>query len=142
MKFSKINGLVDFVGVSSTPIERENNRFVIGVSHPISEGFDLNLSLTHVQIEELLNVDISLVESFLNDLNEEALSKPLSQNQFDALVLLSFEMGFEKFERSPIVMSLSNNDVEDVIKCLNFMKLNSSTFVKCKLETIIDLFLK
>ena len=86
------------------PVDRHlvNGHHVVGYGH-IIEGDD-SLVLTRAAAEELLLSDLEPYEDMVN----ETVHAPLSQNQFDALVSLAFNIGPRAFTQSDTLRALNN----------------------------------
>lgn len=94
----KLTAYPDIVGI-----------WTIGVGHtgfvdgkPVARG----MAITKEKSKELLTADLKLFESAVND----AVKVTLTQNQFDALVSLAFNIGEGAFARSTLVNKLNAGD--------------------------------
>lgn len=94
----KLTAYPDIVGI-----------WTIGVGHtgfvdgkPVARG----MAITKEKSKELLTADLKRFESAVND----AVKVTLTQNQFDALVSLAFNIGEEAFARSTLVNKLNAGD--------------------------------
>jgi len=87
-----------FEGLRLEPYKCPAGVWTIGYGHTTSA---INQQpITQLQAEQLLQQDIQQVETYLNDLN---LNLPLTQNQFDALSSLIFNIGQQAFSKSSIL---------------------------------------
>lgn len=77
----------------------------IGVGHLIKPGEHFT-AITMAQAEDILRADIAPAELAVNG----AVKGSLSQNQFDALVCLAFNIGVTAFARSTLVRKLNEGD--------------------------------
>ena len=86
------------------PVDRHlvNGHHVVGYGHIIE--CDDSLVLTRAEAEELLLSDLEPYEDMVN----ETVHAPLSQNQFDALVSLAFNIGPRAFTQSDTLRALNN----------------------------------
>ena len=94
----KLTAYPDIVGI-----------WTIGVGHtgfvdgkPVARG----MAITKEKSKELLTADLKRLESAVND----AVQVTLTQNQFDALVSLAFNIGEGAFVRSTLVNKLNAGD--------------------------------
>lgn len=77
----------------------------IGYGHLLApnEGFT---SITQAQAEKLLMQDLKPI----NDVLAKRVNVPLSENQFDALVLFVYNIGIDNFLNSTMLKKLNNSD--------------------------------
>jgi lysozyme len=82
----------------------------IGVGHLIkADEQHLNTdTLTDEQVKELLRHDLK----WCSEAVESSIKVPLSQNQFDALYSLCFNIGETNFRKSTVVRKLNENDIQ------------------------------
>lgn len=82
-----------------------------GVGHVVlpSDGLKLGDSITQTQCDAFLAHDVGKVEAAIND----AVAVSLSQNQFDALVSLSFNIGVGGFLSSTVLRDLNAGNISD-----------------------------
>jgi lysozyme len=78
-------------------------KWTIGYGHLIKENEDFT-EITEAQAEELLRQDLVIAENCINT----ALKEPLAQNEFDALVSLSFNIGINAFKKSTLLAMINN----------------------------------
>ena len=76
----------------------------IGYGHLIKYGEDFSDGITEHVATELLKQDISIAETAVNN----NINVPLSQNQYDALVILTYNIGWENFVKSTVVKYINN----------------------------------
>lgn len=77
----------------------------IGVGHLVQPGdtqFD-GITLSDNEIDELLRGDIEVFEDCVND----NVKQPLTQNQFDALICLAFNIGVTNFKGSTLLRRIN-----------------------------------
>jgi lysozyme len=84
--------------------------WTIGVGHLIKsdEQHLINATLTDEQVEELLRSDLK----WCSEAVESSVRVPLSQNQFDALYSLCFNIGGTAFKNSTVVKRINAGDLK------------------------------
>jgi lysozyme len=84
--------------------------WTIGVGHLIKDDEKdlINSTLTNDQVEELLRSDLK----WCSEAVESSVKVPLSQNQFDALYSLCFNIGATAFKNSTVVKRINANDLK------------------------------
>lgn len=97
--------LAELEGFSATPYADYKGQS-IGYGHLIQPGEDLRY-VTPAQAQELLLSDVSWAEAAVRS----AVTLDLNQPQFDALVLLAYNIGAGAFRRSTLVRMLNAGDV-------------------------------
>ena len=82
--------------------------WTIGVGHLIKadEQHLLTATLTDEQVKELLKSDLR----WCSEAVEGAVKVPLTQNQYDALYSLCFNIGADHFKESEVVRHINQND--------------------------------
>jgi lysozyme len=93
------------VGHLLTKDELSSDRIVIG-----AEAVDYTVGLTEQQVYDLLGQDLARFEWAVN----EPVEPELAQNQFDALVSFTFNVGGEAFRQSTLLRRLNARDFADV----------------------------
>lgn len=93
------------VGHLLTRSERTSGKIVIG-----GQASDYRNRLTERQCWELLDQDLDVVERTVN----AAVTVPLNQNQFDALVSFTFNVGDGAFRRSTLLQLLNQGQYGEV----------------------------
>ena len=78
------------------------------------------LTITQEEADELLAKDLAIPERTVNDL----VKVPLTQNQFDALVSLVYNVGAGNFRRSSVLKSLNYKDYKGAAR--DFRRLNTA----------------
>jgi len=86
----------------------------IGVGHTGPEVY-LGLVWTDQQIEDALRDDVAECENAIN----KYVYVPLTQNQFDALVSFTFNVGIMAFRRSTLLKVLNTGEYEEAAKCFD-----------------------
>ena len=76
----------------------------IGYGHLIKQGEDFRNGISEDKATELLRIDIATTEHAVRN----NITVPLSQNQFDALVLLAYNIGGKNFANSAVVKYINN----------------------------------
>lgn len=76
----------------------------IGYGHLIKTGEDFSDGITEHVATELLKQDLAIAETEVN----KNICVALSQNQFDALVILAYNIGCENFAKSTVVKYINN----------------------------------
>ncbi len=76
----------------------------IGYGHLIKTAEDFSNGITEHVATELLKQDLAIAETAVN----KNICVALSQNQFDALVILAYNIGCENFAKSTIVKYINN----------------------------------
>lgn len=83
--------------------------WTIGVGHTSAAGAPTvyrGLTITAAQSDEILSRDLTIFEKAVT----AAVKVPLSQNEFDALVSLAFNIGAGAFQRSTLVRELNKGN--------------------------------
>jgi lysozyme len=83
----------------------------IGVGHTTSAGppkVTAGMTITAAESDDILSRDLAKFENAVNN----SVKVPLSQNQFDALVSLAFNIGSAAFAKSTLVRKLNGGDVQ------------------------------
>ena len=78
----------------------------IGYGHLIKSGEDFRKGITEKQATEILRSDISTAEFAVKD----NITVPLSQNQYDALVSLAYNIGAKNFAGSTVVKYVNDSN--------------------------------
>ena len=84
--------------------------WTIGVGHLIKadEQHLITATLTDEQVEELLRSDLK----WCSEAVESSVKVPLTQNQYDALYSLCFNIGGTNFAKSTVVKKINENDLK------------------------------
>jgi lysozyme len=105
---------LDFItkeeGARNKAYKDSKGLWTIGVGHLIKgdEQHLINATLTDTQVEELLKSDLK----WCSEAVENSVKVPLSQNQFDALYSLCFNIGETNFKKSTVVKKINENDLK------------------------------
>lgn len=78
----------------------------IGYGHLIKSGEDFRKGITEKQATEILRSDIVTAEFAVKD----NITVPLSQNQYDALVSLAYNIGTKNFAESSVVKYINDSN--------------------------------
>jgi lysozyme len=97
----------EFEGFSAVPYKCPANKMTVGFGHVIQPG-ELCDEVTEETALELLKDDLQEAEQAVNEL----VTVPLNQNQFDALVSFTFNLGRGKLEVSTLLAKLNLGDYQ------------------------------
>lgn len=105
---STYNFIKGFEGKRNRAYKDSKGLWTIGVGHLIKpdEQYLKTLVLTDHDVEELFKRDLSWCDAAVS----ESVTVPLTQNQFDALYSLCFNIGADHFKNSEVVHHLNKND--------------------------------
>lgn len=99
----------EFEGYERFPYECSAGKLTIGVGHVIRPGESFPVKgLTESEATELLCKDMEKFEARVLDL----VTVPITQNQYDALLSLVFNIGAGAFEKSTLLKKLNAGDYE------------------------------
>lgn len=101
------NIIKEFEGLRLKPYKCPAGYWTIGWGHRISDG-EYEDGITVEQAEQLLNNDLYRFERHVN----KSVEVKLNQNQFDALVSFSFNVGTGAFSKSTLLKKLNNGDYD------------------------------
>lgn len=82
----------------------------IGCGHLIQKGENFTNGITHSQALDLLRDDLTRFEDVVNS----KVTVDLTQNQYDALVAFSFNVGVGAFMKSTLLKKLNSGDYDAV----------------------------
>lgn len=103
--------IIDREGVRTKAYKDTKGIWTIGVGHTgpdVVEG--LVIPLTHAYA--LFHIDLLWAEDAIN----ENVTAPLTQNQFDALVSFTYNVGENAFKKSTLLRKLNAGDYEGAIR--------------------------
>ena len=85
-------------------------KLTVGVGHLVLPGepYKLNQPITAAESTKLLRQDLKSAEGAVNN----GVTVPISQNQFDALVSLTFNIGNGAFAKSSLLKKLNAKDYQ------------------------------
>lgn len=96
----------------------------IGYGHLIKSGEDFRNGITESVATELLLRDVATAENAV----QNTISVPLTQNQFDALVIFAYNIGTKNFAASTVVKYINNPEFHSMI----YPNLDSAWRAWCK----------
>ena len=98
-----------FEGVKLTPYKDVAGRWTIGVGHLLAEGEgEEHETINSAQADAILRNDLDAAEKAVTDL----VRTPISQNEFDALVSFTFNLGRHALQGSTLLRMLNSGDVD------------------------------
>ena len=80
----------------------------IGYGHLVKQGENFNAPLTEQQATDLLKQDIIVAEQAVKN----TVKVPLTQNQYDALVIFAYNIGAKNFKKSTVVKFINNPEFQ------------------------------
>lgn len=83
----------------------------IGYGHLIKHGEDFCNGITEATATELLRSDIATAECAV----QNSIRVPITQNQFDALVIFAYNIGAKNFTNSTVVKYINNPNFHSAI---------------------------
>jgi len=97
-------------GLRNKAYKDSKGLWTIGVGHLIKpdEQHLLSATLTDEQVEELLQSDLR----WCQDAVDNGVKVPLTQNQYDALYSLCFNIGETNFRKSTVLRKINENDLK------------------------------
>jgi len=122
--------LKDWEGVILHIYRDSAGKATIGIGHLIRKGEDFSKGLTLDQALSLLEKDI---QPAVDDVNLHV-KHTLTQDQFDALVIFTFNIGTHGFDTSSALTDINNNNLDKVPTDL--LKWNKITDPKTGLHKI------
>jgi lysozyme len=120
MKASKecLKMLAHHEGVRQKPYKCPAGLWTVGVGHLIGDGKTLpdswNKTFTLDEVYDILAKDVARFERGVS----KYITVPLRQNEFDALVSFSFNLGLGVLQRSTLRQALNRGDKEGAIASL------------------------
>jgi lysozyme len=107
---STLSLIEDFEGKKHTAYKDSRGLWTIGVGHLIkpSEQYLLHTTLSDQQIDDMLRSDLAWCDAAV----ASSIRVPLSQNQYDALYSLCFNIGETNFKQSTVVKRINAGDMD------------------------------
>ena len=107
---STLSFIIKEEGARNKAYKDSKGLWTIGVGHLIKadEQHLINATLTDEQVQELLRSDLR----WCSEAVESSVRVSLTQNQFDALYSLCFNIGETNFKRSTVVKKINDNDLK------------------------------
>lgn len=102
--------LLEWEGCKLKQYKDSGGLLTIGVGHLIKKGENFSKGITTSQALDLLADDIKQFEQSINSL----VKVPLTQNQFDALVIFCFNIGVGAFTKSTLLRKLNSRLYKEV----------------------------
>ena len=128
MQISKsgLDLIKSFEGYIATDRYLINGQHVVGYGHLIN-----NNSPKHLSLEEAEAVLIADLEPYADMIND-VVHAPMTQNQFDALMSLAFNIGIEAFTESDVLRALNNGRILDAANGFDIWRkttINGKTYI-------------
>lgn len=122
MRTSKlgVNFIKRFEQLRLEPYKCSAGWWTIGYGHAISKTEKPSWEIDESQANKMLGMDLATSERAISRL----IRVPLMQNQFDALVSFTFNLGSGALQRSTLRMKLNRGEFEDVPE--EFLKWNKA----------------
>lgn len=98
-------------GFSGVPYLCPAGKRTIGYGHVIKDGEDFSDGISQTQAEDILKQDVNAAERAVDRLVEI----DLTQNQFDALAVLTYNIGVGAFESSTLLKCLNAGDLQGAV---------------------------
>lgn len=105
-----INYLKGFEDLVLTAYYDSSDVLTIGYGHTNATGtfsFKAGQTITAAEADRIFKLDVALFEAAVN----KHVTYPINQNQFDALVSLTFNIGETKFRKSDLLVYLNNGQI-------------------------------
>jgi lysozyme len=134
---STIDYITEEEGYRNKAYKDSKGLWTIGVGHLIKadEPHLLNATLTDEQVKDLLKSDLK----WCSEAVESSVRVPLTQNQFDALYSLCFNIGEGAFKKSTVVRRLNTGDYAGAADAI--LMWNKPAVLKKRRERERELFL-
>lgn len=134
MKISEngIKFIANWEGKRNSAYKDAVGLWTIGIGHLIKKGEAFPKVMTDQQVYDLFRKDVAGFENAVNN----AVKVQITQNQFDALVSLAFNIGIGAFAGSSVVRNLNAKNYTEAAN--SFLKWNKGT-VNGKLVEILGL---
>jgi lysozyme len=115
---SGIDLIVKYEGVKLTPYKCPAGLWTCGVGHLIGDGKSLpdswNKRFTITEVYSILSHDLIKYENAVN----RYIKVPLTQNQFNALVSFTYNLGIGTLQRSSLRQKVNRGDMDGARKVL------------------------
>jgi len=108
ISFNCLNMVEDFEGFSPIPYHCPAGKLTIGYGHVIKDGEKFT-EVSKTQAETLLKTDMRWVEKTINNV----VSSDITQNEFDALASLIYNIGGTAFRNSTLLKLLNQENYMD-----------------------------
>ena len=107
-----IDLIVEFEGLRLSPYEDSSNYASIGIGHLIRKSpvLDTDLPITKPEAYDLFRKDSSIAQWSVN----AYVTAPITQNQFDALVCFTFNVGSGNFRLSSVLTTVNESQFASV----------------------------
>ena len=109
--------IITFEGVSLRKYRDVAGKWTIGVGHLIKDNETFPDLITEEEARRLLTKDTMSAQGYLNSIKLD-----LSQNEYDALVSLIFNIGLGHFKESTVLRKLKEGDKEGAAKAFHMWK--------------------
>ena len=111
-----LNLIKQFEGIKTSPYVDCAGLWTVGIGHLIGNGHSLPDSYNRMfSVDEcyaLLATDVTRIERGV----ARFISVPLTQNQFDALVSFTYNLGIGTLQRSQIRQKINRGDIQSAIQ--------------------------
>jgi len=129
-KLKELEGSVRGTSGLHIPYKDSADLWTIGYGHLIKENEDFGEGIPDDQADALLAHDVKVAENVIN----ANVKVPLTQNEFDALVMFTFNVGNNAFKNSTLLRKLNAGDkqgaADELLRwtkiTLNGEKINSA----------------
>lgn len=124
MKVSQeaLEKLKQFEGIKQVGYLDAVGKLTIGVGHLVKSGepYKLGQKISMAEVDKLLRYDLAKFENAVSSL----VKVPITQNQFDSLVSLAFNIGESGFQKSSVLKFLNQGKVAEAADA--FLKWNKA----------------
>lgn len=108
-----------------------DGKITIGYGHakPIKKskyrvGQKITVEIANKLLQSDINVAVSGVKRMFKQWNDVGIHIKVTQNQFDAMVSMAFNMGISSFRQTEFVQKLKQNDLENAAELIKSTRLN------------------
>ena len=109
----------NYEGCRLTAYKCPSNILTIGYGHTGSDVY-IGKKITQEEADKLFSMDLKIHENNVNKLVKVS----LTQNQFDALVSLEYNIGYGNFKNSTILKLVNNKNFD--LACKRFLLVNNN----------------